>query len=112
MMQVVRDGVECPSLSPDGTRLVYKSRSLEGGRLIWRLRVVDLASGRETELAETRSVDDQAEWLDDSRVLYGLTRATAGSGSSDVWAARADGTGTPELFIADAFSPSVVRVGQ
>jgi hypothetical protein len=112
VMQVVRQGVECPSLSPDGTRLVYKSRRLEGGRLFWRLRVVELETGREVELSETRSVDDQAEWLDDNRVLYALPRGTTGSGSSDVWSARADGTGAPELFISDAYSPAVVRVSR
>jgi hypothetical protein len=111
-MQVVRQGVECPSLSPDGTRLVYKSRRLEGGRLFWRLKVVELGTGREVELSETRSVDDQAEWLDTERVLYALPRGTTGSGSSDVWSARADGTGTPELFIPDAYSPAVVRASR
>ena len=38
---------------------------------------------RETPLAEVRSVDDQAEWLDDGHVLYGLDGA--------VWSVRADG---------------------
>jgi hypothetical protein len=110
-MQVVGEGIECPSISPDGSRLVFKSRRMEGGRLLWRLHVLELESGREIELAETRSVDDQAEWLDDARVLYALPRSSAGSGSSDIWSVRADGTGAPELFIADGYSPSVVRIG-
>ena len=56
---------------------------------------------RETPLAELRSVDDQAEWLDDDTVLYGL--------DGDVWSVPADGTGEPERFLADADSPAVVR---
>ena len=42
---------------------------------------------RETQLAETRSVDDQAEWLDDDTVLYGLDGAVA--------VIPADGSGQP-----------------
>lgn len=52
--------------------------------------------------AETRSVDDQAEWLDDETVLYGL--------AGDVWRVPADGRGSPELYLEDALSPAVARV--
>ena len=107
-MTVIGSDVECPMLSPDGTRLVFKNRVLEGGRLSWRLRVIDLRSRGLTDLAETRTVDDQAEWLDDRRVLYSLPRV--GTGSSDVWVVPADGGGAPEVFVRDAFSPAVVRV--
>lgn len=95
--RVIHSGVECPSLSPDETRIAYKHR--EGYR--WRLHVLDLASGRETALAETRNVDDQVEWLDDGRILYGLV--------GDVWVVRADGRGKPRMFIPHALSPAVVR---
>jgi hypothetical protein len=108
-MNVVGVDVECPSLSPDGTRLVYKARMVEGGRVLWRLRIRDIATGAITAVNETRNVDDQAEWLDDQNVLYALPREGTGSGSSDVWSARADGTGNPRIFIPDAFSPAVVR---
>jgi hypothetical protein len=63
--------------------------------------VLDLATGRETPLAETRSVDDQVEWLDDNRILYGLIK--------DVWVVRADGRGKPRIYVRDALSPAVVR---
>ena len=96
-MQVLHEGVECPSLSPDATRLAFKKRA--GDR--WRLSVLELATMRETPLAETRSVDDQAEWLDDRHVLYGL--------GGSVWRVRADGRGQPQRFIEDALSPAVVR---
>ena len=74
-----------------------------GWRDKWRLSVLDLATMRETPLAETGSVDDQAEWLDADNVLYGL--------NGDVWRVRADGSGSPSLYLADALSPSVARVG-
>lgn len=108
-VSVIRDGVECPSLSPEGGRIAFKSRQIEGGRLRWGLHVMDLNSRAETIVNESRSVDDQAEWLDADRLIYAMPRNVAGSGSSDIWVARADGTGTPELFVRDAISPCVVR---
>lgn len=104
----VRADVECPSLSPDRTRVAFKKHGdLPAGR--WRLAVYDLATGKETELAETRSVDDQVEWLDDGTVVYGLPREDETSASSDVWSVPADGTGAPRVLISDAWSPAVVR---
>ena len=105
--RTLREGVECPSLSPDGTRVAFKKRLREGVRLTWRIGVLDLASLQETLVADTRNVDDQAEWLDDEQVVYGLPSATPGS--SDIWTARADGTGQPRLLVADAWSPVIVR---
>jgi hypothetical protein len=98
--RVLHENVECPSLSPDGARVAYKKRG-SSSSAPWRLTVLDLATMRETPLAETRSVDDQVEWLDDGRVLYGVDDA--------VWTAAADGTGTPKRFLAGAASPAVVR---
>jgi hypothetical protein len=97
--KVIHDNVECPSLSPDGTRIAYKQRT-GSSEVPWRLTVLDLATMRETHLAETRSVDDQAEWMGDDRVLYSVGGAT--------WAVPADGTGRPVRFAADADSPAVV----
>jgi hypothetical protein len=107
-LTALRQDAECPSLSPDRTRVAFKKRGdLPPGR--WRLSVLDLATGRVTELAETRSVDDQAEWLDDRTVIYGLPRQADGSASSDVWAVPADGTGAPRILVPDAWSPAVIR---
>jgi hypothetical protein len=107
----IREDVECPSLSPDGSRVAFKKHgNLPAGQ--WRLAVYDLASGKETVLAETKSVDDQAEWLDDSTVLYGMPRAGQnGTTTSDVWAVAADGSGAPRVLVEDAWSPAVVRPG-
>ncbi|MCO8271762.1 hypothetical protein M1L60_14285 [Actinoplanes sp. TRM 88003] len=105
----IRTDVECPSLSPDGTRIAFKKHGgMAPGH--WRLAVYDLRTGVETELAETRSVDDQAEWLDDKTVLYGLPRDGAtGAATSDIWATPADGAGPPRVLVPDAWSPAVVR---
>lgn len=108
-MRALRTDAECPSLSPDGTRVAYKKR-LAGSRPgEWRLAVLDLGSGQESLLAETRSVDDQVEWLDTGTLLYALPRAGTEATTADVWAVPADGGGQPQLFLPDASSPAVVR---
>ena len=72
-MKVLREGVECPSLSPDGTRLAFKQLISSTDTRMWHLAVMDLATLEDHPLAvETRSVDDQVEWLDDGHVLYAL----------------------------------------
>ncbi len=105
---VIHENVECPSVSPDGTRVAYKRRYLEDGFVRWQLYVLDLRTMRETELGERRSVDDQLEWLDDERVLYTLIDTTGTLGNS-VWSISADGSGKAERFLASASSPALVR---
>lgn len=107
-MSALQTNAECPSLSPDGTRVAYKKR-LDARPGVWRLAVLDLATRHETLLAETRSVDDQVEWLDDARMLYALPRTDSATGTWDVWVQAADGSGTPTVLIAGAASPAVVR---
>jgi hypothetical protein len=98
------ENVECPSLSPDGTRVAFKKRVLSRTSL-WHEYVLDLSTLKETPLAERHSVDDQATWLDNRTVAYALP--TDGKvGSSDLWSVPADGTGTPRLLIAGASSPA------
>jgi hypothetical protein len=96
--KTLRENVECPSLSPDGKRIAFKKKVGDG---VWRLSVLDLASRRETELAETRSVDDQALWQDDRTILYGLENA--------IWAVPADGSGAPRHLLGGAASPAVTQ---
>jgi hypothetical protein len=100
---VLRGGVECPSLSPDGTRIAFKKMI---ARADWRLAVLDLATFEETALAETRSVDDQVEWLDNERILYALTDPAPWM---SIMVVSADGSGQPTLFAKGAASPAVVR---
>ncbi|MGC5020478.1 hypothetical protein [Micromonospora sp. DT47] len=108
-MTAVRGDVECPSLSPDGTRIGFKKRGkLPAGQ--WRLAVYDLTTGKETVLAENRSVDDQVEWLDNATVVYGLPRTDeTGVATSDIWAVPADGSGAPRVLVPHAWSPAVVN---
>lgn len=101
-MRLLRTNVECPSLSPDGTRLAFKKRMsgiLTG--VTWRFHVLDLATMTETPLAESRSIDDQVEWLDDHHVLYEI--------APDLWTVPADGTGEPRRFMRSAMSPAVLH---
>ncbi|MCC5581319.1 hypothetical protein IMZ11_37515 [Microtetraspora sp. AC03309] len=98
--RALRENAECPSLSPDGTRLVFKKRvAPEASARPWRLYALDLATMRETPLAERESVDDQAAWLDERTVMYGK--------GGDVWSVPADGGGAPRLLLRDAASPAL-----
>ena len=125
---VVRPDVECPSLSPDNRLIAFKKRLTGSGQVgTWRLSVLDLATMSERPLAEGRNVDDQAAWLDDHTVLYGLIsdpdqaaeiqRGTPGlspllSGAglaTDTWTVPADGSGEPQMLRPGSWSTSVVR---
>jgi hypothetical protein len=105
----MRTDAECPALSPDGTKLGYKKRLGNPSAGVWRLAVLDLGTNTETLLAETRSVDDQVEWLDDDHLLYQVPRSGTDATVTDIWTVPADGTGTPEVFLAEASSPAIVR---
>ncbi|MFD6682112.1 TolB family protein [Micromonospora parva] len=102
-VETLKENVECPSLSPDGTRLAFKEAVDADPAKGWRLSVLDLSSMRVTATAETRSVDDQAAWLDSGKLAYTLRRD---DGQPDVWSVPADGSGTPVLTIPGAESPS------
>jgi hypothetical protein len=99
----VHENVECPSLSPDGTRIAYKKR-VEGlpKDAPWRLYVLDLRTMRETPLAESRSVDDQAVWRDARTVVYALP----GDYGADLYQVPADGSGRPRRISTAAVSPA------
>ncbi|MGW2813238.1 TolB family protein [Streptomyces sp. NPDC001415] len=103
----LRENAECPSLSPDNTRIAFKKKISDDPAAPWRLYVLDLATMREHPLAERHSVDDQAAWLDDRTVAYALP-GRAGR-ASDVWTVPADGNGTPRLAVEGASSPVAVR---
>lgn len=98
--RAIHENVECPSLSPDETRIAYK-KAVGQDPPVWRFHVLDLATGRETPLAEPQPLDDQIEWLDDDRVLYRSGEAT--------WTVPADGSGSPRRWLAGADSAAVVR---
>jgi len=95
--------VECPSLSPDGTRVAYKKR-VPGlpADAPWRLYTLDLRTLRETPLTEPRSIDDQAVWRDDRTLVYALP----GDYGADLYEVRADGVGAPRRISGAAVSPA------
>ncbi|MFI8101198.1 hypothetical protein [Streptomyces sp. NPDC086023] len=99
--RTLKENVECPSLSPDGTRIAYKKKVSTDPRAPWRLHVLDLATLRDHPLAEPRSVDDQAAWATPDSVAYAHDGA--------VWAVPADGTGAPDRLAAGASSPAVPK---
>ncbi|MDA0165432.1 hypothetical protein OM076_34505 [Solirubrobacter ginsenosidimutans] len=96
--ETIHANVECPALSPDGTRIGYK-KAMSHDPTVWRFHVLDLATGKETALSETRSVDDQIEWLDDSHLVYG--------DKANTWVVNADGTGSPQMWLRNTDSPTV-----
>jgi WD40-like Beta Propeller Repeat len=99
----VHENVECPSLSPDGTRIGYK-KAVGHNPTVWRFTVLNLKTGKETPLAETRPIDDQVEWLDDAHLLYKVDET--------IWIANADGSGKPRLWMRAADSPATVSEAQ
>ncbi|MFF2275641.1 hypothetical protein [Agromyces sp. NPDC058126] len=103
----IEEDAECPSLSPDGTRIAFKRDVAESTVPDWRIAVLDLDSGEVTILPEQRSVDDQVEWLDDETLLYGMPGAEVGDG--DLWRIAADGRSEASEYLRHASSPSVVR---
>jgi hypothetical protein len=111
-MTALAENVECPSVSPDGTRVAFKRVTAGSGTTThWTPAVYDIVTGEVALLPESRSIDDQIEWLDDETILYGMPRDGA-VGDSDVWSLAADGSGEPEIYLEHAWSPSVVRSGR
>jgi hypothetical protein len=110
-LTVLHENLECPSLSPDNRLIAFKKRT--GPDLApWRIYVLDLTTMTEHPIeGETRSVDDQLEWLDDAHVLYGMRRSSQ-SALSDVWVAAVDGKTPARVFVPEADSPIVVRAAQ
>ena len=108
-LTTVTENAECPSLSPDGNRVAFKVDVAPGDQKVWQLAVMDLATGRRTELSGSpRGIDDQVEWLDDDTLLYGLPR-DGEAGVTDVWSLDVGRETRPTLLIADAWSPTVIR---
>ena len=109
-LTVVKEGIECPSLSPDNTRLAFKKRVPGTGLAKWRIAVLDLATLTESLVAEERYVDEQLEWLDDGHILYTQAAENATSRAvTDVWVVPSDGSGAGALLLHEAASPTPVR---
>jgi hypothetical protein len=108
---VLRENVECPSLSPDNTRLAFKKRVDPSGPREWRLAVLNLATMQESGVpGENHSVDDQAEWLDDNHILYSLQdEGPPATIAQNIWEATLDGSAAPRIILKGAMSPAVVH---
>lgn len=100
--QVILEGYGCPSPSPDGKRLIVRDEhTLE-------FLLHDLETGETTPLPETRLSDDQAEWIDNSTIVYSLPADNPGSAAQpamDVWSLNVDG-GEPVMIARAASSVS------
>ncbi|MFD8482194.1 TolB family protein [Kitasatospora sp. NPDC059673] len=102
-LTTLHQNVECPALSPDGTRVAYKKRVAGADPAApWRLYILDLATMAETATAEQRNIDDQALWSDGHTLLYSLP----GDYGSDLWTVPADGTGAPAVLVHSAVAPA------
>ncbi|RDI22290.1 hypothetical protein [Lentzea flaviverrucosa] len=100
----LRRDAECPSLSPDGTKVAYKKRI---GRLgPWDLAVLDLATDTEKRLPGTAGIDDQATWLTPGELAFAAVPKDAKLPAVHV--VPADGAHDARVLIPDATSPSPV----
>jgi hypothetical protein len=102
---VVMQGAECPSLSPDRSRIAFKKR-LGGSGGWWQLSLFDVSTHAVRALSgDTESVDDQVEWLDAADLIYFRPNAEA----NIIWRLPVDSGGPPQPFVREGFSPAVVR---
>lgn len=103
-LRELRQNAECPSLSPDGSKVAYKKRSNRVQP--WDLVVLDLHTNQERVLPDTGGIDDQAIWLDDSTLAYG---AAKNNQKNAIYFVPADGTAPARQVIPNAASPVPVR---
>ena len=104
-LEVVFENASCPEVSADGSQLVVKEQRGE----MFQLVLIDIASGERRDLGETRSVDDQVEWLDSDTILYALPNAEEGTDAQpvfDIWAVDVTPGATPRLVVPFADSPA------
>jgi hypothetical protein len=109
-MEVVDTDVECPSLSPDERHLVFK-RQRPGGRG-WQFWAMDLQTRQRWPITEDgQNVDDQAEWLDDHTVIYGIVGSGPPETAMSLWTSdiSRDRGMNQALYAYAGSSPAVVR---
>ena len=105
-LEVVFEGVSCPEVSPDGSTVVVKEMQ---GDAFFQLVAIDVETGQRRDLGETRSVDDQVEWLDDDRIVYGMPNAENGTDAQpafDIWVLDVSAGSQPQLLVPFADSPA------
>ena len=109
-LEVMKAGIECPSVSPDGKRIAYKHRDKQR----WHSAVLDLTTFKTTVFKDPSSVDDQIEWLDNDTLLYETVTFKPQGPSVDllarsVSASLANPSAAPTLWLSNAASPAVSR---
>ena len=69
----------------------------------------DLETGVRTGLSETRSIDDQVEWLDADTIVYALADGeSTAQPATELWTLDVTPTSEAQLYIISAESPAVV----
>ncbi len=104
-IDVVASNASCPEVSPDGKTIVAKEQRGDKFQLI----AIDLESGARRDLGETRSVDDQVEWIDNQTILYGMPNPDEGTEAQpvfDIYALNTAPGSAPRLIVPFADSPA------
>jgi len=104
-LDVVAENASCPEVSPDGSKIVAKEQRGD----VFQLVLIDTETGARRDLGETRSVDDQVEWLDDANILYGMANLDEGTDAQpvfDIYALNISPGSSPQLIIPFADSPA------
>ena len=104
-LQVLWDGVSCPEVSPDGSTVVANEMRDDGFQLV----AIDVLTGERRDLAETRLVDDQVEWLDNDTIMYALANDEVGTEAQpafDIWVLDTVPGAEPQLLVPLADSPA------
>ncbi len=98
------EDASCPEISPDGSTMVVKEMRGDTFQLV----AIDVATGARRDLGETRSVDDQVEWLDNRRIAYGMASdgGTDAQPALDIWVLDVAPGSQPELLVPFADSPA------
>ena len=85
-----------PSWSPDGSRIAYSARGEEGRHLY----VLELASGRVTQVTDDPGRDYEPDWSPDGTQLV-FSRYNADEERSQLFLSNADGSGERRLVVDD-----------
>lgn len=109
-MQVIDSDVECPSLSPDERHLVFKRQQQQGRG--WQFWAMDLQRRERWAITEPgRNIDDQAEWIDNDTVIYGIVGTGPPETAMGLWTSdiRREHGINESRYPQAGSSPAIVR---